>query len=53
VSAAAHADRHLVLVKSGGEVAYRFRCNSYTDALCAAFIGREILAARRAATPGL
>ena len=53
VSAAAHADRHLVLVKSGGEVAYRFRCNSYTDALCAAFIGREILAARRTATPGL
>jgi hypothetical protein len=53
VSAAAHADRDLVLVKSGGEVAYRFRCNSYTDALCAAYIGREILAARRAAPPGL
>jgi len=30
-----------------------FRCNSYTDALCAAFIGREILAARRTPTPGL
>lgn len=53
LSAAAHADRHLVLVKSAGEVGYRFRCNSYTDALCAAFIGREILAARRTATPGL
>src|SRR4051812_41908386 len=53
VSAAAHGDRDLVLVKSGGEVAYRFRCNSYTDALCAAYIGREILAARRTAPPGL
>jgi len=52
-SAAAHADRHLVLVQSGGAVAYRFRCNSYTDALCAAFIGREILAARRTPIPGL
>src|SRR3954451_9257769 len=53
LSAAAHADRHLVLVQSGGAVAYRFRCNSYTDALCAAFIGREILAARRTPIPGL
>jgi hypothetical protein len=53
VSAAVHADRDIVLVKNGHEAAYRFRCNTYSDALCAAFVAREILASRRPSTPGL
>jgi hypothetical protein len=53
VSAAVHAERDIVLVANGREQAYRFRCNTYTDALCAAFIARDILSARRPSTPGL
>jgi hypothetical protein len=53
LSATVHAERDIVLVKNGRDEAYRFRCNTYTDALCAAFIARDILSARRPSTPGL
>ena len=43
ISAVLQTERDLVLVKNGHEHAYRFRCNSYGDALRAAFIAREIL----------
>ena len=50
ISAVLQAERDLVLVKNGHEHAYRFRCNSYGDALRAAFIAREILARRHGST---
>jgi hypothetical protein len=43
ITAALHSDRDLVLVKNGREHLYRFRCNTYGDALRAAFIARELL----------
>jgi len=47
ISLAAHADRDVVLVKNGREQTYRFRCNSYGDALRAAFIAQLLLAKRQ------
>jgi hypothetical protein len=47
ITAAVHSERDLVLVTKGGEHSYRFRCNTYGDALRAAFIAREILARRQ------
>lgn len=42
----AHQDRDVLLVRTGGQVAYRFRFNSHADALCAAFIARRLAGAR-------
>jgi hypothetical protein len=36
-----HTDRDLVLVRADGTV-HRFRCNSFDDALCAAFVARRL-----------
>ena len=47
ISVALHAERDVVLVKNGREHAYRFRCNTYGDALRAAFLAGELLASRR------
>ena len=47
ISVAVHAERDVLLVKNGREHAYRFRCNSYGDALRATYITRELLDARR------
>ncbi len=44
ISTALHAERDVVLVKNGHERAYRFRCNTYGDALRAAFIAGALLA---------
>jgi hypothetical protein len=47
VAEARHLDRDLVLLRSDRDQLYRFRCNSFSDALRAAYIARELLAARR------
>jgi hypothetical protein len=47
ISAAVHAERDVVLVRNGGGHAYRFRCNSYGDALRATFIAEKLLEPRR------
>jgi hypothetical protein len=47
VATASQLDRDLVLIRSDREQLYRFRCNSFSDALRAAFIARELMAARR------
>ncbi|MFL6280801.1 MAG: hypothetical protein ACJ731_11865 [Vicinamibacterales bacterium] len=43
ITAALHSERDVVLVKHDREHSYRFRCNTYGDALRAAFIARELL----------
>ena len=47
ISEASHIERDLVLTKNGRDRVYRFRCNAYGDALCAAFIAGELLTRRR------
>ena len=44
---ATHRERDVVLLRNGRDEAYRFRCNSYGDALRAVAIAGELLAARR------
>jgi hypothetical protein len=44
---ARHLDRDLILLRSDREHLYRFRCNSFSDALRAACIARELITARR------
>jgi len=53
ISDALHMERDVVLVRNGREQVYRFRCNTYGDALRAAFIAGQLLAARRRSPPGL
>jgi hypothetical protein len=53
ISAALHMERDVVLVRNGREQVYRFRCNTYGDALRGAFIAGHLLAARRRSPPGL
>lgn len=40
-------DRDLILVRLDGSALYRFRCNSFDDALCGAFIARRLARPRR------
>ena len=40
-------DRDIVLVRVDGTAIYRFRCNSFDDALCGAFIARRLAGPRR------
>ena len=40
------AERDVVLVRGDREQAYRFRCNSFSDAYRGAFIARQLIAAR-------
>lgn len=42
-----HADRDLVLVRKDRERLYRFRCNTYRDAMTAAFLAARLVAARK------
>jgi hypothetical protein len=53
ISDALHMERDVVLVRNGRQQVYRFRCNTYGDALRAAFIAGQLLAARRRSPPGL
>ena len=48
---ARHLDRDLVLARQG--VPARFRCNTFSDALRAACIARELMTAHRRSAPGL
>jgi hypothetical protein len=47
-----HADRDVILIRSDRGKLYRFQCNTFSDALRAAFLARELIAARRV-QPGL
>jgi hypothetical protein len=40
-------DRDVLLVRADGARMYRFRCNSYADAMTGAFVARRLIAARR------
>jgi hypothetical protein len=42
-----HSDREIVLVRLDRETFHRFRCNSFSDAMCGAFIGRRLSRAGR------
>jgi len=53
VGDARHVDRDVVLIRTDREQLYRFRCNSFSDALRGALIARELVAARRRTRPGL
>lgn len=44
---ALHTDRDLLLVRADAQAAYRFRCNSYADALCAAALARHLIGRAR------
>jgi hypothetical protein len=46
-----HADRDVILVRIDGAALYRFRCNSFDDALCGAFIARQLASSRRGSNP--
>ena len=45
---ARHADRDVVLVTRDRRGFHRFRCNTFADAMCGAFLGRRLAGARRA-----
>jgi hypothetical protein len=49
VGEVAHAARDVILVRRDRDTIYRFRCNSYADAMCGAFLARRL--ARPAARP--
>ena len=53
VGDARHVERDVVLIRTDREQLYRFRCNSFSDALRGALIARELVAARRRTRPGL
>jgi hypothetical protein len=46
-------ERDLVLIGAGQTMLNRFRCNSFSDALCAAFLARELSDAPRQRRAGL
>ena len=39
-----HGDRDVVLVRRDRDTIYRFRCNTYADAMCGAFLARRLAA---------
>ncbi len=47
---ALQGDRDLLLVRADGQAAYRFRCNTFGDALCAAAIARHLMNGARTRT---
>jgi hypothetical protein len=49
---ALQGDRDLMLLRADGQAAYRFRCNTYADALCAAAIARHLIDVTRARHSG-
>lgn len=53
VGEVAHAGRDLLLVRADRQKLYRFRCNTFAEALTAAFLARRLLPARRRPTEGL
>jgi hypothetical protein len=45
----AYAHRDIVLVRTGGEITHRYRCNSFGEALRGSFIARELIRLRTTA----
>ena len=39
-----HGDRDVVLVRRDRDTIYRFRCNTFADAMCGAFLARRLAA---------
>ena len=39
-----HGDRDVVLVRRDRDTIYRFRCNTFADAMCSAFLARRLAA---------
>jgi hypothetical protein len=39
-----HGDRDVVLVRRDRDTIYRFRCNTYADAMCGAYLARRLAA---------
>jgi hypothetical protein len=52
VAGVLQSDRDLVLIRRDVETLYRFRCNSYGDALCAAFLARRLIQPAQRGTAG-
>jgi hypothetical protein len=50
VSQVVQDDRDLVLLRRDRDTIYRFRCNSYADALCGAFVARRLASIRAGAS---
>jgi len=46
VGEALHNERDVVLIRKDRENLYRFRCNSFADAMCGAFLARRLAAPR-------
>lgn len=42
VAEARHADRDVVLIRRDRQDLYRFRCNSFAEALCGAFLAQQL-----------
>lgn len=51
IAAALHAERDVLLVRNGRDDGYRFRCNTYSDALRATLIARAMLATDKHGRP--
>ena len=49
VARVVQAERDLLLVRADRQHVHRFRCNSFADALCAAFLARHLADRRRRA----
>jgi hypothetical protein len=47
IASTLQADRDIVLVRTDGSGLYRFRTNSFGDALCGAFLARHLVERRR------
>ena len=53
VGEALHLDRDVILIRGDRDKLYRFRCNTFSDALRTAFLARELMRGRRRGQPGL
>jgi hypothetical protein len=46
-----HVERDVLLARADGEMAHRFRCNSFADAMTAAFVARQLAGKKRGHPP--
>jgi hypothetical protein len=47
IAQVAQTERDIALIRIDRETLYRFRCNSFTDAMCGAFIARSLAGRKR------
>jgi hypothetical protein len=48
IAQSTQSHRDLILIRADGNALYRFRCNSFDDAICAAFVARQLTRRRSA-----